>query len=73
MLRFCLRPPALCCGVTSLTTTRQDGAASGQGDTNYLGVDKKVDEAIAYLESIHDMKDWVPFKFDFETGKVKAE
>jgi hypothetical protein len=36
-------------------------------------VDKKVDEAIAYLESIHDMKDWVPFKFDFETGKVKAE
>ena len=43
------------------------------GDTNYPGVDKKVDEAIAYLESIHDMKDWVPFKLDIETGKVKAE
>jgi hypothetical protein len=43
------------------------------GDTNYPGVDKKVDEAIAYLESIHDMKDWVPFKFDIETGKVKTE
>jgi len=43
------------------------------GDTNYPGVDKKVDEAIAYLESIHDMKEWVPFKFDIESGKVKAE
>ena len=43
------------------------------GDTRYPGVDKKVDEAIAYLESIHDMKEWVPFKFDIETGKVKAE
>ena len=42
-------------------------------DTDYLGVDKKVDEAIAYLESIHNMKDWVPYKFDLERGKVKAE
>ena len=36
-------------------------------------VDKKVAEAIAYLESIHDMKEWTPYKFDFETGQVKAE
>ena len=43
------------------------------GDTNYPGVDKKVDEAIAYLESIHDMKEWVPYKFDFDGGKVKTE
>ena len=43
------------------------------GDTNFPGVDKKVDEAIAYLESIHDMKEWAPFKFDIESGKVKAE
>ncbi len=37
------------------------------------GVDKKVDEAITYLESIHDMKDWVPFKFDIESSKVKVK
>ena len=43
------------------------------GDTHFLGVDKKVDEAIAYLESVHDMKEWVPYKFDVESRKVKAE
>ena len=53
---------------------KQYGRIPGRlGDTNYLGVDKKVEEAIAYLESIHDMKDWVPYKFDLETGKVKGE
>ena len=53
---------------------KQYGRIPGRlGDTNYPGVDKKVEEAIAYLESIHDMKDWVPYKFDLETGKVKGE
>ena len=36
-------------------------------------VDEKVAEAISYLESIHDMKEWTPYKVDFETGQVKAE
>ncbi len=36
-------------------------------------VDRKIAEAIAYLESVHDMKEWTPYKFDFDTGKVKAE
>jgi hypothetical protein len=42
-------------------------------DIDVRELDKKVAEAIAYLESIHDMKEWVPYKFDFDTGKVKAE
>ena len=40
---------------------------------SYAETDKKIAEAIVYLESIHDMKDWVPYKFDSESGKVKAE
>ena len=43
------------------------------GDTNYPGVDKKVEEAIAYLESIHEMKEWGIIKFDIKRLKVKAE
>ena len=42
-------------------------------NTDYPRVDKKVDEAIAYLESIHDMKDWTTYKFDFESDKVNEE
>ena len=42
-------------------------------DMDVREVDKKVAEAIAYLESIHDMKEWTPYKFDYEHGAVKAE
>ena len=33
----------------------------------------RVGGGIAYLESIHDMKEWVPYRFDTENGNVKAE
>lgn len=36
-------------------------------------VDKKVTEAITFMESIHDTNEWAPYKFDFDTGKVRAE
>ena len=43
------------------------------GDPSCAETDKKIAQAIAYLESIHDMKEWVPYKFDFDSGKVKAQ
>lgn len=40
---------------------------------DYAEVDRKIDEAIAYLESIHDMDEWVPFKVAVDDGEMKVE
>jgi len=42
-------------------------------DMDFREVDKKVAEAIAYLESIHDIKDWTSYKSDFEGETVKPQ
>ncbi|HEY5232976.1 MAG TPA: hypothetical protein VIK35_05535 [Verrucomicrobiae bacterium] len=42
-------------------------------DINYGEVDRQVTKAITYLESIHNTNDWTPFKFDFDSGKIKSE
>src|SRR6184192_1961739 len=40
---------------------------------SYAETDRKIAEAIAHLESIHNMKDWVPYKLDPDSGRVRAE